>query len=116
MVHRQGVHVETDLPPGRNIRQKLLVPFEVGVSPATVSRPFSEPDMVRAPTRARIGRAAEELGYIRKRMAESLHNRFSGAIAIIVPTIGNAIFAELLETFSGRFQSHDRTMLIAAHG
>jgi len=86
-----------------------------GVSPATVSRFYNYPDRVRMPTRRRIEQAATELGYIRDRMAGALHNRFSGTIGLVVPTINNAIFAELIEAFSSRLQSHERTTLIANH-
>ncbi len=86
-----------------------------GVSPATVSRFYNTPDIVRGPTRKRIEAAAQELGYIRDRLAGTLHNRFSGTFGLIVPTIDNAIFAEMIEAFSAKLQSHDRTMLIAAH-
>ncbi|MFD0916021.1 substrate-binding domain-containing protein [Pseudahrensia aquimaris] len=92
------------------------VAARAGVSPATVSRFFNTPDMVKLPTRTRIERAANDLGYIRDRMAGSMHNRFSGTIGIIVPTIDNAIFSELIESFASRLLVHDRTMLIAAHG
>ncbi|MEL6502883.1 MAG: substrate-binding domain-containing protein [Pseudomonadota bacterium] len=87
-----------------------------GVSPATVSRYFNTPHVVRGPTRKRIEQSAHDLGYIRDRMAGSMHNRFSGTIGLIVPTIDNAIFAEMIEAFSTRLAQHDRTMLIAAHG
>ena len=87
-----------------------------GVSPATVSRFYNSPDIVKAPTRKRIEQAALDLGYIRDRMAGTLHNRFSGTFGLIVPTIDNAIFAEMIEAFSARLQKRDRTMLIAAHG
>ncbi|HCD49715.1 MAG TPA: transcriptional regulator, partial [Alphaproteobacteria bacterium] len=86
------------------------------VSPATVSRFFNSPEVVRSPTRRRIEDAASDLGYIRDRMAGAMHNRFSGTFGLIVPTIDNAIFAELIEAFSTRLQERDRTMLIAAHG
>ncbi len=92
------------------------VAARAGVSIATVSRTFSQPDMVRAPTRVRIEQAADELGYIRNRAAGALHNRFSGTLGLVVPTIDNAIFAELIEAFSSRLRDFDRTMLIAAHG
>ena len=86
-----------------------------GVSAATVSRYFNSPEMVTPATRARINKAAAELGYIRDRMAGALHNRFSGTIGLVVPTINNAIFAEMIEAFSRQLQVHDRTMLIASH-
>ena len=86
------------------------------VSPATVSRYFNSPDVVKAPTRKRIEQAALDLGYIRDRMAGALHNGFSGTIGLVVPTIDNAIFAELIDAFAAKLHDYDRTMLIAAHG
>ncbi len=87
-----------------------------GVAPATVSRYFNSPKMVKIATRNRIEKAASDLGYIRDRMAGTLHNRFSGTIGLVVPTIDNAIFAELIEAFATKLREHDRTLLIAAHG
>ena len=87
-----------------------------GVSPATVSRYFNSPDVVKLPTRKRIEQSAQDLGYIRDRMAGSLHNRFSGTLGLVVPTIDNAIFAELIDAFATKLREYDRTMLIAAHG
>lgn len=92
------------------------VAARAGVSIATVSRAFTQPSLVRAPTRERIEKAASDLGYIRNRAAGSLHNRFSGTVGLVVPTIDNAIFSELIQAFSARLQEHDRTLLIAAHG
>jgi LacI family transcriptional regulator len=86
-----------------------------GVSPATVSRFYNSPKMLRGQTRQRVNNAAAELGYIRDRTAGALHNRFSGTIGLVVPTINNAIFAELIEAFSGQLRQHERNMLIASH-
>lgn len=94
----------------------IEVASRAGVSPATVSRFYNSPDIVKGPTRNRIEKAAADLGYIRDRMAGTLHHGFSGTFGLIVPTIDNAIFAELIEAFSARLQERDRTMLIAAHG
>lgn len=94
----------------------IEVAARAGVSAATVSRYFNTPDIVKPDTKARIAEAAAELGYIRDRMAGALHNRFSGTIGLIVPTIDNAIFSEFIEVFGGRLRAHDRTMLIASHG
>ena len=93
----------------------IEVAKRANVSPATVSRYYNTPEMVKGPTRNRIEKAAEELGYIRDRMAGSLHTHFTGTIGIIVPTIDNAIFAELIQAFAARLAVHDRTMLIASH-
>ena len=87
-----------------------------GVSAATVSRFYNDPDIVKGPTRIRIEQAASDLGYIRDRMAGSLHNRFTGTFGLVVPTIDNAIFSEMIQAFASRLRDHDRTMLIASHG
>lgn len=91
------------------------VAARAGVSPATVSRFFNAPDVVRLPTRKRIEQAASDLGYIRNRMAGAMHNQFSGTMGLIVPTIDNAIFAEFIQAFSAELNRHDCTMLIATH-
>jgi len=91
------------------------VAARAGVSGATVSRYFNSRDVVRPQTRQKIEIAARELGYIRDRMAGVLHGKMSGTIGLIVPTIDNAIFSELIEAFADELHQHDRTMLIASH-
>lgn len=93
----------------------LDVALRAGVSGATVSRYFNAPDVVKPGTRTRIEQAARELGYIRDRVAGALHGKMSGTVGLIVPTIDNAIFSELIEAFSAQLHAHDRTMLIASH-
>ena len=93
----------------------LDVANRAGVSGATVSRYFNNPDVVRPKTRTRIEQAARDLGYIRDRIAGALHGKMSGSVGLIVPTIDNAIFSELIEAFSAQLHAHDRTMLIASH-
>ena len=86
------------------------------VSPATVSRYFNDPDIVRYRTRERIRHAVEELGYVRNRAMRSMVGGATGCIGLVIPTIDNAIFSEMLQTFSSALATHGRTMLIAAHG
>lgn len=93
----------------------LDVAARAGVSGATVSRYFNSRELVRPQTRQKIETAARELGYIRDRMAGALHGKMSGTVGLIVPTIDNAIFSELIEAFSEELHQHDRTMLIASH-
>jgi LacI family transcriptional regulator, galactose operon repressor len=86
------------------------------VSPATVSRYFNAPKIVSYDTRKRIEAAVEALGYVPNGAARSLNRGASGTVGLIVPTIDNAIFAELAQAFSTALFRHSRTMLIAAHG
>lgn len=86
------------------------------VSPATVSRAFNHPNLVRADTRARIQLAVDKLGYIRNRAASAMHGEKSGAVGLIVPTIDNAIFSNLIQAFSTVLQDAGQSLLIATHG
>ncbi len=86
------------------------------VSISTVSRSFNHPELVNPATRKRIDRAVQKLGYIRNRAAQVMHGRRSGTIGLVVPTIDNAIFAELIQSFSNALDNRGFTMLIASHG
>lgn len=86
------------------------------VSISTVSRSFNHPDLVAPATRKKIDRAVRKLGYIRNRAAQTMHGIRSGTIGLVVPTIDNAIFAEVIQAFSDSVDAHGFTILIASHG
>lgn len=78
------------------------VAMAAGVSLATASRAFKDPDRLAVTTRERVQRAAAELGYI----AGSAGQRRM-AFAVIVPDAANPVFASLIasmqaEAWSGR--------------
>jgi LacI family transcriptional regulator len=87
-----------------------------GVSPATVSRSFNHPDKVLASTRKRIEKAIAQTGYIRNRAAQAIQGKRSGTVGLIVPTLDNAIFSNLIQAFSDEMRQHSFTMLVATHG
>lgn len=86
------------------------------VSISTVSRSFNHPDLVNPATRKKIDRAVRKLGYIRNRAAQTMHGIRSGTIGLVVPTIDNAIFAEVIQAFSDSVDAQGFTILIASHG
>ena len=86
------------------------------VSPSTVSRSFNHPDLVKPATRKKIDVAVRRLGYIRNRAAQTIHGIRSGTIGLIVPTIDQAIFAELIQSFSSAVEEKGFTILLASHG
>ena len=86
-----------------------------GVSISTVSRSFNHPELLKPATRKKIEKAVKKLGYIRNRAAQVMHGRRSGTIGLVVPTIDNAIFAELIQSFSDGLDQRGFTMLIASH-
>ena len=86
------------------------------VSPATVSRSFNHPHLVRLETRKRIEKVIEEAGYIRNRAAQAMHGKRSGTIGLIVPTVTNAIFSEMIQSFTDAISENGFTLLMATHG
>ncbi len=66
----------------------------VGVSPMTVSRAFRDDGSVTAKTREAVLKAAEELGYVFDSTAANLRLQRTGFVAVTIPTINNANFAD----------------------
>jgi len=66
---------------------------EAGVSPITVSRALSSPDIVKPETRERVMRAVEKTGYVVNTLASSLRSGRSSLIAMFVSNIENPHFA-----------------------
>lgn len=71
-----------------------------GVSEMTVSRVLRERGDVSAATRARVLEAARELGYVPNKIAGSLASNRVNLVAVIVPSISNLVFPEVLTGIS----------------
>jgi DNA-binding LacI/PurR family transcriptional regulator len=69
------------------------VALAAGVSPSTVSRALSVPDMVKHSTRVRVETAVRQLGYQPNRAARGLITGRTGNIGLIVPDMSNPFFA-----------------------
>lgn len=85
-----------------------------GVSVSVVSRVLSEdPSLrVRDDTRARVLRAVSDLGYTQIHAGRALRLRWSGAIALLVPDMNNAIFAEVSRGVESAAGEADLVMLL----
>ncbi len=69
---------------------------KVGVSTITVSRAFRTPNKVAPKLRARILKTAQDMGYVISRAASSLASAQSMNIAVIVPSLSNTVFVDML--------------------
>lgn len=87
-----------------------------GVSIATVSRCLHMPDVVAAPTRERVLTAVRQTGYNLNAAAQSLRQRRSNTVLVVVPDIGNTFFAEILGGIEQVASSAGLTMLIGNTG
>lgn len=76
------------------------VAAEAKVSLATVSRVFSQPDLVSEDTRQRVHDAAARLRYLPNLMAGSMAGKRSRVIGALVPAIASAIFSETISGLS----------------
>ena len=68
-----------------------------GVSIMTASRALSQPQMVSDATRAKVEQAVVQLGYVPNRAARALASSQSHVIAVLVPSLSNAVFTAVLE-------------------
>jgi DNA-binding LacI/PurR family transcriptional regulator len=69
------------------------VAARAGVSPATVSRVFTQPQAVTLQTRQRVLEAADELRYAPNPVARSLARGRTGNLGIVVPDLANSFSA-----------------------
>jgi LacI family transcriptional regulator, gluconate utilization system Gnt-I transcriptional repressor len=71
-----------------------------GVSPMTVSRAFKADSSVKERTRELILRAADDLGYVFDSTASSLRSQRTDFVAVTIPSINNANFADTVRGLS----------------
>lgn len=90
---------------------------QAGVTAATVSNVLTGRVTVREVTRLRVLRAVEELGYQPNLVARGLAHGKTMTIAMIVPTIKNPFFAEIVEEVEQIADQHDyQIMLCTTNG
>ncbi len=71
-----------------------------GVSPMTVSRAFKRDASVSETTRSTIIRAAEDIGYVFDATAASFRSQRTDFVAVTIPSINNANFADTVRGLS----------------
>lgn len=83
-----------------------------GVSPMTVSRAFKADSSVSQVTREAILKAAEDLGYVFDSTASNLRSQRTDFIAVTVPSINNANFAETVRGLAERLKPRGLQILL----
>ncbi|QIB32290.1 LacI family DNA-binding transcriptional regulator [Ancylobacter pratisalsi] len=73
-----------------------LVAREAGVSQATVSRAFSQPDLLTPATIEKVLSTAKRLGYVPNQVARALSTGRAGNIALILPDVADSFFSSLV--------------------
>lgn len=88
----------------------------VGVTKMTVSRYLRAPDSVAAATGEKIAAALEASGYIRNRVPAILSKSSSKTLGIIIPSLSNQVFADLVQGIETVTAQHGYDTLIAHTG
>ncbi len=87
---------------------------QAGVSHSTVSRALHGSSLISDETVERIRQIANEMGYSPSAAARSLRTNRSHALGVIVSTIDDPFFSEILQGIEEIAQEHGYSMLMAA--
>lgn len=83
-----------------------------GVSPITASRALNHPDKVSDSARQRVLETVERLGYVPNLVAGSLASSRSRLIAIIVPSLINSVFVEVIKGLQETLEAEGYQILL----
>lgn len=90
------------------------VAVRAGVSPSTVSRALSAPDMVAPATRAKVLRVAAELHYQPNQLARNLRNQNTTTIGLILADILNEFHALVAQGVQDAAFAHGLTVMLSS--
>ncbi|MBT2503550.1 LacI family DNA-binding transcriptional regulator [Curtobacterium sp. ISL-83] len=85
-----------------------------GVSLATVSNVLNHPERVADGTATRVRDAIAELGYTPNRNARALASGSSRSIGLVVMSLRNSLFSDIVNGAQRASREHGRTLLIAS--
>ncbi|TWI55468.1 LacI family transcriptional regulator [Pseudomonas duriflava] len=88
----------------------------VGVSSITVSRALKTPEKVAEPVRNKILEACEHLGYVPNQAAIALASARSKNIVVLIPSLTNSVFVDILVGIKERLDHHGYHLLIGITG
>lgn len=83
-----------------------------GVSPMTVSRAFKADSLINRETREAILQAAEDLGYVFDSTASNLRSQKTDFVAVTIPSINNANFADTVGGLSETLATRNLQILL----
>ena len=89
---------------------------QVGVTKMTVSRYLKVPALVSAAAQEKIAIALDQLGYIPNRAPDLLSNAKSKAIGVLVPSLTNQVFAEVIRGIESITEKAGYQTMLAHYG
>src|SRR6056297_417000 len=88
------------------------VAIAAGVSVMTVSRAFKDDASVKQRTREHIRRTADAMGYVFDSTASNFRTQRSNFVAVIIPSVNNANFADTVRGLSDEIEASGRQILL----
>lgn len=90
----------------------MTVAKAAGVSTATVSRTFNDPEKVAPAVRERVRAIAERLGWQPHAAGSALARRRSLIAGALIPTLRSGVFSEHISAMQETFADHGMTLLV----
>jgi len=97
----------------RNIATLHDVARVVGVSPGTVSRALSRPDLVAPKTRDLILKVVEQLHYVPDAAGRSLRSSTPNLIGAVIPKMGVSTFSQTTAGLNDTLDEHNMTLIVS---
>ncbi|MDF7666920.1 gluconate operon transcriptional repressor GntR [Orbaceae bacterium ESL0727] len=88
----------------------------IGISKMTVSRFLRDPNLVSPPLQQKISLAIDQLGYIPNKAPDMLSNAKSYAIGVLLPSLTNQVFADVLKGIESETDKQGYQTMIAHTG
>jgi LacI family transcriptional regulator, gluconate utilization system Gnt-I transcriptional repressor len=89
------------------------VALRAEVSESTVSRIMRNQDLVTEATREKVMESVRALGYVPNRIAGSLASLDSRLVGVVIPSLSNIVFPEVLQGINAGLAGTDRQSVIA---
>lgn len=91
-------YLKADAPMKNKVTRPTMedVADKAGVSQMTVSRVMNSKGYISQDVRDRVTSAADEIGYVQNRLARGLRSEKTPLIAVVLPTLGNSVFNDVL--------------------
>jgi len=86
----------------------------VNMSPMTVSRALRDDETVNPKTRERVRSVARDLGYVYDSTAQAFRTQKSGFVAVTLPSVNNANFAQTFRAISRGLEDRGVQLLLGS--
>ena len=85
----------------------------LGLAVSTVGRALADDPRISGQTKARVLRAAEEMGYVGNRAARMMRGASSNTVGLVIPDIRNSFYATIAHELSANMAAHGLQLMLS---